>query len=391
MTNTERMASIRSRPKHISHSGKNYPLKLRKQNVAAVLIANTHRNTHCDQPAFQVLGVYDTTEEAGKALFATDRQGAVIQLHRPFLIAEHNDLSDEDMQTRVDELIQVEKDCNERNEAIQKQRIKFARQNTAVNEYEAFEKRKLERFQAIEEEPEDAADTDEEPVEFPEMEEVSPEGRKNKDQIMPLEDDCIVVSVIGGTQPEPAIVVHGQFSSLERAELYVVNTLSTDDSVPHSYINIYQRGEWYFPNDEARRTDARDVVFLDEGLDTFMRGHVNSRDEVERIKGHIDKTDILAPEPNLNAPAPVVCPDGTGIEIIDTGELNARLEKKAIRHNDTDTNAEGLEEMRSMGILAEDNTVITGDAAEPQGGAAGDAGDGDSLKSLMHTLNAADE
>ena len=103
-------------------------------------------------------------------------------------------------------------------------------------------------------------------------------------------------------------------------------------------------------------TDAGDITYLDEGMNTFMQGHVHSRDAVPYVKSMVDEKDIIAPQPNLLEPAPVARRGGAASVI-----MNSKApvyEKKAVRHVDVDSNQEFIENMRREGRIDDKNEMI---------------------------------
>lgn len=349
MTNSQREDAIRSRPMHIQSRGR-FPLKMPNQEFAVVLLGNRDLNTPCEQPAYRVVAICATAEEAAEKLEATDSQGIVTPTHSPFVIIENNTTTTEQCQDIIAKHCAEEKAHVEEDNRIMEQRKTYTKQNTTPSMYAEWEKKKRGEL------PEDKKDDEEEElVEYPEMEPItSVTNRNEKDMIMPLMGNAVVVTTVGRNSQTPVIIVHAMFEKEEQATEYIVNTLAP--STEHSYLGLVQQDTWQFPNREEKMTDAGDITYLDEGMNTFMQGHVHSRDAVPYVKSMVDEKDIIAPQPNLLEPAPVTRRGGAASVIMNSKA--PMYEKKAVRHEDVDSNQEFIENMRREGRIDDKNEMI---------------------------------
>lgn len=355
MTNQQRLDSIQSRP--MKSGGKNcFPLKMPRQNFAVVLLGNRGLNTPCDEPAYQVVDICDTKEKAIEILEATGFQGVVRETHEPLLIFETNEATEEECLAHIDELVQAEEDHVTDDVNKLNQRKQFSKENTAPSMFHEWEKSKMGQF--YDDEGNDKKDDEPaEPTEYPQMDVITDiTERKDKDLIMPLMGDAIVVTVIGRNTQTPALIVHAKFSKFEHADDYLINTLSP--KTKHSYMTMVERESWQYPNREEKHTDAGDVTYLDQGMHTFMQGHVNCRDTVPYVKSMVDEKDILAPEPDLKEPAPATRRGGATSVIMNSMSEKPNLVKKAVRHQDVDPNEEEIRALQKLGVLDEEGNII---------------------------------
>ena len=272
-------ADFESRPQRIE-TDRQFPLHLTGQKHLALNVANIGRRPKSDRPAFRFVGIYSNVEDATRALEDSRSEGCdgiISPLHTPLLLSKDTNQAgvDDTIHTVIDRCKQADKEQQERI----KERVEYTRALSGKS-----------------------GDNNEE-FKAPEVPVCMPTGA-SKGTMKNLDSDAIVVSIVGANEPEPVIVVYGQFRTLEDAKIYTVNTLREHTEFDVSIVAV---NEWYAVDSFAvQNTDLTQVEYFDQGLGRLMDLAKNARDKSNEIKHMIKPEDYIAPEPDLLEPAPTL-------------------------------------------------------------------------------------
>lgn len=282
-------SDFESRPQRIE-TDRQFPLHLAGQQHVALNVAHTGRKPSSDRPAFRIVGIFDTVEAATLALEASRAEGCdgiIAPLHTLLLISRDTNVDAATVDETIAGVVARRKAADEEQKKKIDERVEYTRRlSNKSGDDEGIEEFKV-----------------------PEVPVCIPNGESKGGIMKNLDDLAIVISVVGQKEDEPVVIVYGQFKTLEDAKIYIVNTLQEHAEFD---VSVVAAGEWY-PVDQfaVENTDLAQVDYLDNGMARLMELAKNSKNKTKTVKSMIKEEDMIAPEPDLLEPAPVVPSEAT--------------------------------------------------------------------------------
>lgn len=267
-----------------------FETRLPGQAYVALNVAHRERKPtlkDASSPAFRVIGMYGTVEEATEALASSREEGCdgvVAAAHAPILLSVRSGVRNEEEVCR-----DIIRRCAER----------FRDQKKKVE-------RRVEMARAVEwgcvEDGKGGGADDGALMALEAKEyETAPAAAKSarKPGVRNLDTDAVVVSLVGAHETEPVLVVYATFKSVDDARIYTLNNLGDPSVCPYD-VSIVASNEWHFGSSFCvENTDLDDVDYFDKGLSTLMNIPRSSRSKMAELKRLIPEDKYIQPEPDL--------------------------------------------------------------------------------------------